>query len=131
MKVTVNYNTINDMKVEIKKPLSDKIIHVTGAFIDGFAEAWVKYATNNAIVSDDVLCSSIGASNVREALKIGLLERFVEQGCEVGSEAYDFAVECLDNDMSWYSSIFQARGYDSDEAFEKACLKGLGRVVRV
>ena len=51
MKVTVNYNTINDMKVEIKKPLSDKIIHVTGAFIDGFAEAWVKYATNNAIVS--------------------------------------------------------------------------------
>ena len=63
MKVTVNYNTINDMKVEIKKPLSDKMIHVTGAFIDGFAEAWVKYATKNAIVSDDVLCNSMHSSS--------------------------------------------------------------------
>jgi hypothetical protein len=120
MTTTVTYNTIKNMAVEVKNPLSDRVIHVVGAFITGFAEAWVKYATNNAMVSDDVLCSSIGASNVREALKIGLLERLTDRGYEAGGEVFDLAVEQLDDDMAWNMEIYKARGLSHDDAWKKA-----------
>ena len=119
MKTIVNYNSIKDMEVEIKNPLSDRVIHVVDAFMQGFANAWVKYATKNAIVSDECLISSIGASNVREALKIGLLERIIDRGYEKGSEVYELAVEQLDCDMGWQVNVLKARGYSHDEAFKK------------
>ena len=119
MKTIVNYNSIKDMEVEIKNPLSDALVHVVGAFMQGFADAWVKYATKNAIVSDECLISSIGASNVREALKIGLLERIIDRGYEKGSEVYNLTVDQLDSDMGWHMSVLKARGYNHDEAFKK------------
>ena len=120
MTTTVTFNTIKNMAVEVKNPLSDRVIHVVGAFMAGFAEGWVKYATNNAIVSDDVLCRSIGASNVREALKIGLLERMTDHGYEAGSEVFNLAVEQLDDDMAWNMEIYKARGLSHEDAWKKA-----------
>ena len=120
MKTTVNYKSIKNMEVEVKDAISDSVIHVVGAFEYGFAEAWVKYATKKAIVNDEVLCKSIGASNVREALKIGLLERLVDRGYEKGSEVYDLAEKELGNDMAWHMHIYEARGHSHEDAWKKA-----------
>lgn len=121
MKTTVNYKSIKNMEVEVKEAISDSVIHVVGAFESGFAEAWVKYATRNGgLVNDEVLCKSIGASNVREALKIGLLERLVKHGYEKGSEVYDLAEKELGNDMAWNMHIYMARGHAHKDAWKKA-----------
>lgn len=119
MKTIINYGSIKDMEVEIKDPKSDLLIKVTGAVIKGFAEAWVKYATKDAIVSNECLCSSLGASYVREAMKIGFLERLVKQGYKEDSEVYELASNEMDNDMSWYMQIYLTRGMNKDEALEK------------
>ena len=125
MKLTVNYNTIENMTVTVGKPLSERVIHVVAAFMQGYADAWVKYAGN---ATEETLRYSQGAKDVRAACKMEVLERFVKLGYDKSSEAYGFALQQLDSDVSWDVDIYMAQGLTHDDAFAKV-LEKVGYVI--
>lgn len=69
-KVVVNYGTIKSMEVELPAE-GYNCIELLKAWVSGF----IKYMTENSVVSDDVLISSIGKSHAHEALILGIKER--------------------------------------------------------
>ena len=94
----VNYTTIKSIPVTI--PVNAGIYDI----IYAFANAYVEHTTSNAIVSDETLVSSFGASQWREALKIGLLERY--KGDVIIEETIeDFCA----NDDIWESAVLSAK----------------------
>ena len=115
--VIVSYNTIHDLKVSI--PVSRKVSDGDYGYnvyelIEAFATSFVNYMTNNAFVSDDVLISSIGASNVREAMKLGFNEQCKN---ETIREVFN---EVLDSDSAWKSAVLGAR-YGQRKSFIMDC----------
>lgn len=69
-KVKVDYGTIRGMVVELPDEGYNCMTLLT-AWVKGF----IAYMTSSGLVSDDVLCSSIGKSNAFAALVAGIEER--------------------------------------------------------
>ena len=98
--LSVNYGTINGMKVEL--PTSGyNCAELLSAWIKGF----IKHMTNNAIVSDDVLISSIGTRFAKEALMLGIKERVTDN-----PRARDAFLSYVTDDNWRFEVIKQRRG---------------------
>lgn len=93
----VSYGTIRDMEVHLPEQFD--------AFdlINCFAKSYVKHATSQSLVSDEVLFSSIGSSHVRKAMILGVQERIKDES------TLNIFKDVIDSDAFWKQSVLRAR----------------------
>ncbi len=103
--VIVDYKTINGMKVDIPatKQADGTYAYNVDTLIQAFAKAFVEYMTKSAIVSDNVLFSSIGASACREVMKLGFNSRCND---ETVKKIFN---DVMDRDENWKMHVLTAR----------------------
>jgi len=97
-KFTVDYGTIKGMVVELPEG-GFNTVELLRAWVAGF----IAYMTANALVSDEVLCSSIGKSNALAALIAGVEERLPE-----GEQRKNFVTYCSSPE-NWRSEVIRQR----------------------
>ena len=102
---TINYKTIRNMHVSIDLD-NFSVNAIRRSFVKGF----INYMTKNSLVSDDVLISSIGATNCREAMVAGF-EDMVKG--YVDNDLLSRYLEYLSDDHDWEDAvILERRGYE-------------------
>lgn len=112
-KVIVDYGTIKGMVVEL--PSTFTCMELLSAWVAAF----ISHMTTNAIVSDDVLCSSIGQKNAMEALVAGIEERLAE-----GSPERRLFIDYIKEPGRWrFEVLRQRRGNYAafEDSFGKEC----------
>ena len=101
MKVRVDYGTIKGMVVELPDEGYTCI-----ALLEAWVRGFIAYMTSGSLVSDDVLCSSIGKSNALAALVAG-----IEQRTAAGSDARKLFLDYVTDEKNWrFEVIKQRRG---------------------
>lgn len=75
--------------------------------IRGFAKAYVEDTMSKAIVSDEVLFSSIGAYEVREVMRLGIEEKH-KKG-QIDDITLNIFKDAIADNALWRKSVLEAR----------------------
>lgn len=105
---TIQMGTATELEIEIPESFNAYTL------VSCFAKAYVEHTTKGAIVSDEVLFSSIGSAKVREAMLLG----FREQCKDAPEETKAIFEDVLTDDNNWVMEVLYAR-YGKRDGFVK------------
>lgn len=88
-----------------------------------FAKAYYNHATTNALVSDEVLVSSIGASNCRKEIKLFVEYVFSKKQCT--EKVQKEFIKTINSNGMWTYAVLSNR-YTSEQIFKMICQNRFG-----
>lgn len=111
---SITYGTMKNLEVKIHT-------YNGGMTVDSvardFVRAFIIYMTKNAMVSDEVLFSSIGENNFREAVILGAPEQFNDK---------EFAEAFIRNIKDSWEYLVLTERYGHEEGYRKSLVRDLG-----
>lgn len=110
-KMIINYETIKGMEVEMPiGPIDPETV------LEVWVRGFIKYMTQNAIISTECIFNSIGESSAKKALVAGLEQRIEDE------KTRKLFIDHVMNETNWRYEVFKQR-----DGIEAAILDRFGK----